>query len=626
MKKGSVAPNVAPIVAPNVAPNVAPIVPPDSRLLRLSEILLRANPLLRVIKSPDFNEFVERYSEGVTEGVQLLRWFFAHFPPNTAHNTRTYSWVLSHYTFSNECHHIALDDKLSLIHQLEQILARWTVSNWVCRNKKGIKWLYRRHEFYPLILTQLALTDFPVGEKEVTLPSIKIDWLIDMVYPLLWARPFEAALAAALCQRQHHSQLLSFAAQLDRIELMMAVIEDLITKKMTETLNFVLYNAAFFAELIGVRKVIRPAYAAYVQANSEATALLSQITQYKDKLYELFQDGNRHSILESIEKLEYFAPLLRILIAGVLNKRLPMLVELSKISNAHPEHCKRAVKVLIWLENYREIIKLSINPESEWNHWLDAQRAHQPAIKAFSEGLLELLDGFELKLISELPEDQHPLQGKIYIEKVGTKLRYVMNTPAGKKIDSFLKINIRCKTALTTELLRGYSSAILGKIAKRGQTLLDPSNDVRPSKAGGGESETFPSANACFMDCLAGLAPEDRSNDLGSLGADVLLYQFMFDPRNAAIVNHIEQHRPSVTPIFDAYLAEQAQVDQQMMALAVSVEPVDEPMSPPREHIMRPQTQPSPVQRVARKPRNLTPAFHEAVEEREQASVKLGFN
>jgi predicted transposase YbfD/YdcC len=84
--------------------------------------------------------------------------------------------------------------------------------------------------------------------------------------------------------------------------------------------------------------------------------------------------------------------------------------------------------------------------------------------------LTSLDDGYEVSLLSDLADGAMPEEGKIYVEKIGEKLRYVLQAPNGDKIDSYLDIkiaNFNRKTLAESKL------RILAETGKRGHTVLD---------------------------------------------------------------------------------------------------------------------------------------------------------
>jgi predicted transposase YbfD/YdcC len=82
--------------------------------------------------------------------------------------------------------------------------------------------------------------------------------------------------------------------------------------------------------------------------------------------------------------------------------------------------------------------------------------------------LTSLDDGYELFFISDLPENAMPEIGKIYVEQNGKQLRYILQTPNGEKIDSFLNIVITDFNRITLDKSK---LRILAETNKRGHTL-----------------------------------------------------------------------------------------------------------------------------------------------------------
>jgi predicted transposase YbfD/YdcC len=84
--------------------------------------------------------------------------------------------------------------------------------------------------------------------------------------------------------------------------------------------------------------------------------------------------------------------------------------------------------------------------------------------------LTSLDDGYELSFMSDLPEGTMPEEGKIYVEQIGKRLRYVVQAPNGDKIDSFLDIKI---PNLNSKTLAESKLRILAETGKRGHTIRD---------------------------------------------------------------------------------------------------------------------------------------------------------
>lgn len=84
--------------------------------------------------------------------------------------------------------------------------------------------------------------------------------------------------------------------------------------------------------------------------------------------------------------------------------------------------------------------------------------------------LTSLDDGYELLLMEYLPKKMLPEKGKIYVEKQGNQLRYIMRGANGKKIDSTVAINIIDfnQKSLTESRLK-----ILAELDIRGHTIRD---------------------------------------------------------------------------------------------------------------------------------------------------------
>lgn len=86
--------------------------------------------------------------------------------------------------------------------------------------------------------------------------------------------------------------------------------------------------------------------------------------------------------------------------------------------------------------------------------------------------LTSLDDGYELSLLSDLPNPATimPEKGKIYVEQIGEKLRYILQASDGNKIDSFLDIKI---ANLNSKSLAKSKLKILAETGKKGHTIRD---------------------------------------------------------------------------------------------------------------------------------------------------------
>jgi len=84
--------------------------------------------------------------------------------------------------------------------------------------------------------------------------------------------------------------------------------------------------------------------------------------------------------------------------------------------------------------------------------------------------LTSLNDGYEVSLMSDLPEGTMPEKGKIYVEQIGKQLRYVLQAPNGDKIDDLLNIKM---TNFNSKTLAESKLRILAEVGKRGHIILD---------------------------------------------------------------------------------------------------------------------------------------------------------
>lgn len=82
--------------------------------------------------------------------------------------------------------------------------------------------------------------------------------------------------------------------------------------------------------------------------------------------------------------------------------------------------------------------------------------------------LTSINDGYELRLMSDLPEGGTPETGKMYVEQLEKQLRYVVRAPNGDKIDSLLDISI---ANFSLKTLSDSRLKILAETGKRGHTL-----------------------------------------------------------------------------------------------------------------------------------------------------------
>lgn len=88
--------------------------------------------------------------------------------------------------------------------------------------------------------------------------------------------------------------------------------------------------------------------------------------------------------------------------------------------------------------------------------------------------LTSLDDGYELFLMSELPQGTLPEKGKIYVENRGKELRYLVQDPNGDAVDSVLNIKI---ADLNPVALKKNRLRILAEMGKRGHTIREQDID-----------------------------------------------------------------------------------------------------------------------------------------------------
>jgi predicted transposase YbfD/YdcC len=88
--------------------------------------------------------------------------------------------------------------------------------------------------------------------------------------------------------------------------------------------------------------------------------------------------------------------------------------------------------------------------------------------------LTSLDDGYELCLMSDLPQGTLPEKGKMYVEKKGEELRCLVQDPNGNTVDFLLNIKIADLNPVT---LRKNRLRILAETGKRGHTLREQDID-----------------------------------------------------------------------------------------------------------------------------------------------------
>ncbi len=375
-------------------------------LIRLCEILYRSRPLLAIIDTENFKDFSTLYSKDVVQGLDLLQTCVKPLRELRQHSPENYAQVLGKGSVLNPRAYTPVRGQkhpvfelqeptkkvLSIFNQLEQILARWTAHQWIINNSEIIKWLYRRRQLYPQILTHCAGAPLQVGEAQITLPYVNIDWLIDLVYSAQFPKPNEKLIANRLCVRKNHSALLSFSSHLPSVELMLRFAPDLINMKIRQALIIVSENKRFFSGLLNDVVIFSQRFIDYVRSNHVAKDFASKLGKhYAVKLRALLAEDNILELMNNPEKLEYYAGLLKLLVGNVINNRLQLLIELAKITSQYPEHSRRVLSVATWLEQYRNIIGASFRPQSEWGSWLVLQPNHEPTVRAFSTQLSQCL-------------------------------------------------------------------------------------------------------------------------------------------------------------------------------------------------------------------------------------------
>lgn len=366
------------------------------RLIRISELLLRSREIIQAIQAGTTRHFRQLYSRDSAQAWLLMDWFAVNYPRwfkshqlkdiDENHTIDHYTQILAGYLKAQDFLPSGLNQPASLAYQLEQVWARWAVHEWALENKDMIKWLHRRRDFYPVLLARLAITEINLNGVKI-LPYVKIDSMVALLYRCVWSHDSEEKVAEVLSTKENHLLVANFAAQLDQVEPVLKVIESLVQNKLTETLHFVFSNPEFFAAILGDGPDFSLSFVDYVDANPEAKELLREIKQYNVRLRLLFQPENGFNILNDSEKQEYFGPLLNHLLTGVMSKRLPLLLDLYRIRSRHPQYQREVLRVITWIEKYREILTMSLLPQSSWQRWLDQNPAHKQRVQAFSDGL-----------------------------------------------------------------------------------------------------------------------------------------------------------------------------------------------------------------------------------------------
>jgi hypothetical protein len=128
-----------------------------------------------------------------------------------------------------------------------------------------------------------------------------------------------------------------------------------------------------------------------------------------------------------------------------------------------------------------KICKLVSSPKaviSLWNmDWISA-----PELKAAvnTQNIINR-QGYTLALMQDLPKTKIPERRKLYIEKEGEQLKYIVKSPLDKIEEDYLALNI---PELTAESLVLHKSKILAETSKRGHTnrkkALDEVSSVIP--------------------------------------------------------------------------------------------------------------------------------------------------
>lgn len=98
---------------------------------------------------------------------------------------------------------------------------------------------------------------------------------------------------------------------------------------------------------------------------------------------------------------------------------------------------------------------------------------------------IALYKAYELRLMSELPENGIPKKETVYVEKQNDKLIYKVMTPKGNVVEGLLDINADAvmKGKLTPEILTYFGSSILEETSKRDHVVGKDSDFLRDRDA-----------------------------------------------------------------------------------------------------------------------------------------------
>jgi ankyrin repeat protein len=126
----------------------------------------------------------------------------------------------------------------------------------------------------------------------------------------------------------------------------------------------------------------------------------------------------------------------------------------------------------IELRGFAESVALQQDPHALKIFDEPISQENKSTLYAFTASKM-LERGFNLRPMSELPENKKPEQGKMYIEKIGDKLKYMLLGPNDELIQDFLDVSIE---DLTENSLYNLKSDILNETSKRQHTSKISSN------------------------------------------------------------------------------------------------------------------------------------------------------
>lgn len=503
------------IARPIIGNDQAAPTAPTPLMLRLGEILHGSRDLLATVGTAHFNDFALRYSLNVRDGLQLLRRFKPLYEPATCNTITQCAEVLA-LCFSPDDHSNLLNEgKLSIVDQLLQIIARWQVHHWLvnAENTAFVHWLGLHRDVYPLLLAKMKLNDvvLPKATQPVTVPDVEITRLMDLVSDYLHQGQLNN-MAAALSAPGVHDIVMAFSAQREQINKLKILLPHITSMLKSNALQFFHENRGFFVCLYN-NSGFNESFVQYCNASVEARAILLAIRGCGNTLKDLLTLDSQNGLSEVINNREYsehFRPIMNYLLAGYLDGRLQMLVDISTVTKRSTPEKQQELNALTWLESHRDVIGLSFQPNNDWQQWLMGQDTHRVNMQLFSMGLSEQLE-------------------------------------KGLRV----------------------SDVVLDSSRSSYQQVVDcvPA-DIRPGKL-----QVFPSPTVCFAMALNPTQRAADNNYVGCLANDVLLADFLKHPNNFGLVDFINRHSQRVEEVIVAFRAHQAvQVNQQIIQPLVNLD------------------------------------------------------